>query len=103
MDQNQTPSTTIDQNQTLSTTTIEQNQSTTTTMNQNHTSSTSTNNTFSSLMIGFKPLVGSLVMRLITFSFLLVSLIVMATNSFDTFDIYGFPVKVDSTDIHVYR
>ncbi|KAH0676815.1 hypothetical protein KY285_024616 [Solanum tuberosum] len=54
-------------------------------------------------MIGLKPLVGSLVMRLITFSFLLVSLIVIATNSFDAFDIYGFPIKVDSTDIHVYR
>ncbi|XP_049354816.1 CASP-like protein PIMP1 [Solanum verrucosum] len=84
MEQNQTPSST-----------------TTTTMNQNQTSSTST--TFSSLMIGLEPLVGSLVMRLITFSCLLVSLIVIATNSFDTFNIYGLPIRVDSTDIHVYR
>ncbi|KAK6790338.1 hypothetical protein RDI58_014138 [Solanum bulbocastanum] len=96
----------MDQNQTTSTTTMEQNQTpssttTTTTMNQNQTSSTST--TFSSLMIGLKPLVVSLVIRLITFSFLLVSLIVIATNSFDAFDIYGFPIKVESTDIHVYR
>ncbi|XP_055804985.1 CASP-like protein PIMP1 [Solanum dulcamara] len=80
MDQNQTPSTT--------------------TMNQNQTSSTTT---ISSLMIGLKPLVVPLVIRGITFIFLLVSLIVIATDSFDTFDIYGFPIKVESTDIHVYR
>ncbi|MCD7447202.1 hypothetical protein HAX54_026321 [Datura stramonium] len=93
MDQNQTPS---------STTTMNQNQtSSTTTTNQNQTSSTTT--TTVSLMIGLKPLVAPLVMRLITFIFLFVSLIVIATDSFDTFDIYGFPVKVTSNDVYAYR
>ncbi|KAM3236729.1 CASP-like protein PIMP1 [Capsicum annuum] len=105
MDQNQTPSATItiDQNQTSSTTTtMDQNQtpSTTTTMDQNQTSSTSVVNP---LILGLKPLIVPLVIRFITFIFLLVSLIVIATNSFDAFDIYGFPIKVESTDIHVYR
>ncbi|KAM3324746.1 CASP-like protein PIMP1 [Capsicum chacoense] len=107
IDQNQTPSTTtttMDQNQTPSTTTttMDQNQtpSTTTTMDQNQTSSTSVVN---SLILGLKPLIVPLVIRFITFIFLLVSLIVIATNSFDAFDIYGFPIKVEATDIHVYR
>ncbi|KAM3345376.1 CASP-like protein PIMP1 [Capsicum galapagoense] len=103
MDQNQTPSATItiDQNQTPSTTTtMDQNQTpSTTTMDQNQTSSSVVN----SLILGLKPLIVPLVIRFITFIFLLVSLIVIATNSFDAFDIYGFPIKVESTDIHVYR
>ncbi|KAF3639486.1 putative ubiquitin carboxyl-terminal hydrolase 12-like [Capsicum annuum] len=69
-------------------------------MDQNQTSSTSVVNP---LILGLKPLIVPLVIRFITFIFLLVSLIVIATNSFDAFDIYGFPIKVESTDIHVYR
>ncbi|XP_059289428.1 CASP-like protein 4D1 [Lycium ferocissimum] len=81
MDQNQTPSTT--------------------TMNQNQTSSTAA---VSPMMVGLKPLIMKhLAIRAITFIFLFVSLIVIATDSFDTFDIYGSPVKVKSTDIYAYR
>ncbi|CAN4096079.1 unnamed protein product [Withania somnifera] len=56
-----------------------------------------------SLMNGLKPLVVPLVIRVITFIFVLVSLIVIATDSFDAFDIYGFPVKVTSNDVYAYR
>ncbi|XP_016471251.1 CASP-like protein PIMP1 [Nicotiana tabacum] len=91
MDQNQTSSTVIidDQSQTPSTTTIDQNQ---------------TPAPAASPVVGLSmSLVVSLVMRVLTFILLLISLIVIASASFDTFDIYGFPVTIKSNDFYAYR
>ncbi|XP_059316031.1 CASP-like protein PIMP1 [Lycium ferocissimum] len=74
-------------------------------MNQNQTSSTAA---VSPMMVGLKPLMKPLAIRVITFIFLFVSLIVIATDSFDTFlyndtFLYDIPVKVQSTDFYAYR
>ncbi|KAK4353394.1 hypothetical protein RND71_028912 [Anisodus tanguticus] len=68
-------------------------------MNQNQTPSTAV----SPMMIGLKPVVKPLVIRAITFIFLFVSLIVITTDSFDTYDTNEFPITFKSTDIYAYR
>ncbi|XP_060212545.1 CASP-like protein PIMP1 [Lycium barbarum] len=98
----------MDQNQTPSTTTMDQ--TSTTTMNQNQTSSTSA---VSPMMVGLKPLMKPLAIRAITFIFLFVSLIVIATDSFETsetletLDEYDFTLNVKanvkSSDFSAYR
>ncbi|XP_009596282.1 CASP-like protein PIMP1 [Nicotiana tabacum] len=72
-------------------------------MDQNQTSSTANmdENQRSAVAVGWW-LVVSLLMRFLTFIFLLVSLIVLVTDStVESVDIFGFPVK--ATDFYAYR